>query len=190
MQTVGRVTPTRLHNDTKTCKKARKCQVQALMSCFSARAQPKMGRVLFVDLQYEQATNDMRPKYSLKTGSIMASDSIELEVSAAKSDIQASFEILHECDISICDMGDSSHSTNDTLGAKNIPNSGSPSLGHTREAVKALKTIDSPGQFLAEDGGSGLRATLTEVNYSPKLTFNLLSLSRLLCKVDTLPPGM
>ena len=40
--------------------------------------------------------------------------------------------------------------------------------------------MDLPGQFIGKDGSSGMKATLTEVNYNPKYNFNLLSLTRLL----------
>ena len=46
--------------------------------------------------------------------------------------------------------------------------------------MKALKTIDIPGLFVTKSGELGIWATLTEVNYSPKLNFNLLSLSWLM----------
>ena len=91
-----------------------------------------------------------------------------------------SFEILYESDIWISDTGASSHLTKDATGAKNIQDSGSPSLGHTNEAMKAVKTIDVPGQFVTKDGSLGIWAVLPEVNYYPKLNFNLLSLLQLL----------
>ena len=40
--------------------------------------------------------------------------------------------------------------------------------------------MDLPGRFIGKDGSSGMKATLTEVNYNPKYNFNLLSLTRLL----------
>ena len=46
--------------------------------------------------------------------------------------------------------------------------------------MKAAKTIDLLGIFVNNDGTLGLRGTLMEVNYSPKMNFNLLSLMRLL----------
>ena len=55
-----------------------------------------------------------------------------------------------------------------------------PSLGHTDEVVKALKTIDIPGCFVTKSRELGIQTTLMEVNYSPKLNFNLLSLLRLM----------
>ena len=73
----------------------------------------------------------MQPKYSLKTGGVR-----------------------YWSNIWICDTGASSHSSNDALGAKNIQNSGILSLGHTGEAVKTMKTIDIPGQFVTKDGSS------------------------------------
>ena len=118
--------------------------------------------------------------HSLKTGKVAKNDEVDLELSAAKMEMPTSFEIRYESDIWICDTGASSHSTNDATGAKNIQDSGSPCLGHTGEAMKAVKTIDVPGQFVTKDGSLGIRAVLTKVNYSPKLNFNLLSLSRLL----------
>ena len=40
--------------------------------------------------------------------------------------------------------------------------------------------MDFPGRFIGKDGSSGMKATLTDVNYNPKYNFNLLSLTRLL----------
>ena len=74
-----------------------------------------------------------------------------IEVSATKLEIPASFEILYQNDIWICDTGASSHSTPYRLGARNERASGSASLGHAGEAVKATSTIDLPGQFVAKD---------------------------------------
>jgi len=48
--------------------------------------------------------------------------------------------------------------------------------------VKDMKTIDLPGRFVARDGSLGMKATLADVGYNIKLNFNLLSLTRLLCK--------
>ena len=58
--------------------------------------------------------------------------------------------------------------------------SGSASLGHSGEAVKAQNTFDLPGTFMAKNGSEMLKATLTKVSYNKRLNFNLLSLSRLL----------
>ena len=69
-----------------------------------------------------------------------------------------SFEILYEGNVWICDTGASSHLTNDASETKNVRNSGSPGIGHTSESVKAYKTIDLQGQFMAKDGTSGLKA--------------------------------
>ena len=95
-------------------------------------------------------------------------------------DIPATMEILRDGDVWICDTGASSHSTNDNLGAANVKESGSASLGHTGSAVKATCTIDLPGQFAAKDGSPGMKATLTDVSYNKEANFNLLSLTRLL----------
>ena len=86
----------------------------------------------------------------------------EVKVSAAKLDMPALFEILYQNHIWICDTGARSHSTPYRLGARNIRDSGSASLGHTGEAVKATNTIDIPGQFVARDGGLGMEATLAD----------------------------
>ena len=135
---------------------------------------------MFVEPHCKQASNDMRLNHSLKTGKVMKNDKVDLELSAAKMEMSTSFEILYVSDIWICDTGASSHSTNNATGAKNVQDSGSPSLGLTDEAMKAVKTIDVPGQFVTKDGSLHIQAVLTEVNYGPKLNFNLLSLSRLL----------
>ena len=98
----------------------------------------------------------MWPEYSWTAGSIATNDvskSKELEASVAKLDMPTSFDILYEGNIWICDIGASSHLTNDASGAKNVRNSGSPSLGHTSEAVKAYKAIDLLGQFMAKFEG-------------------------------------
>ena len=81
----------------------------------------------------------------------------EVEVSATKLDMPASFEILYQNDIWICDTGATSHLTPYRLGARNVRDSGSASLGHAGEAVKATSTIDLPGQFVAKDGGLGMK---------------------------------
>ena len=73
-----------------------------------------------------------------------------------------------------------SHSTPYRLGAKNERTSGSASLGHAGEAVKATSTIDLPGRFVAKDGTLGMKGTLADCNFNESLNFNLLSLTRLL----------
>ena len=50
--------------------------------------------------------------------------------SAQQLMVPTSFEMLSQPDIWICDMGTSSHSTNDKSGAVNERNNGSASLGH------------------------------------------------------------
>ena len=92
----------------------------------------------------------------------------------------ASFDILHCSDIWICDMGASCHSTNSIAGSTNVRSCGSDSIGHAGKALRSMKTIDIPGQFVKSDGTLGLKGTLTEVNYHKNLNFNLLSLSHLL----------
>ena len=107
-------------------------------------------------------------------------EEVEFELDLAQMETQASFDTLFNGDIWICNTRASSHSTNKLSGAKNVQDSGTPSLGHTGAAVKATKIIDLPGQFVNNDGSLGMQGTLTEVNYSLKLNFNLLSLTRLL----------
>ena len=143
---------------------------------------PMMVRILggLVELQCKQASNDMQLNHSLKTGKVAKNDEVDLELSVAKMEMPRSFKVLYESDIWICDTGASSHSTNNATGAKNVQDSGSPSLGHTGEAMNAVKTIDAPGQFVTKDGSLGIWAVLTEVNYSPKMNFNFLSLQQLL----------
>ncbi len=97
-------------------------------------------------------------------------------MSVTKLDKPMHFEMLYESDIWISDSGTSSHSTNNKTDAVNERQVGSVSLGHTREAVKATTTIDVSGQFVAQDGTLGLKATLTDVKYNEKLNFNLIKL--------------
>ena len=103
------------------------------------------------------------------------------EVMAAKLQNVNSNELLKRNDIWICDTGATQHSTFSRLGAVNDRESGSASLGHSGEAVKAQRTIDLPGMFVAKDGSSGIEATLCDVNYHSGYNFNLLSLSKMLC---------
>ena len=112
-----------------------------------------------------------------------------IEVSATKLEIPASFKILYQNDIWICDTGASSHSTPYRLGARNKRASGSASLGHAGEAVKATSTIDLPGQFVAKDGGLGMKGTLADCNFNESLNFNLLILTRLLCSGWSITKG-
>ena len=105
---------------------------------------------------------------------------MEIEVELAGIEKHAAFDTLFDKDIWICDTGGLSHLTNTLNGATNVGDSGTPSLGHTGTAVKATKTIDVQGQFVNNDGNLGLKGTLTDVNYSPMMNFNLLSLTRLL----------
>ena len=103
-----------------------------------------------------------------------------LETSNVKMEMSTSFELLYSDDIWICDTGASSHSSKSNSGAKNVRSNGSQSLGHSGKAVEAISTMDLPGQFIGKDGSSGMKATLTDVNYNPKYNFNLMSLTRLL----------
>ena len=110
----------------------------------------------------------------------MHNGATELEASIVKMEMPTSFELLYSDDIWICDTGASSHSSKSNNGAKNVKANGSQSLGHAGKAVEATNTMDLPGQFIGKDGSSGMKATLTDVNYNPKYNFNLLSLTRLL----------
>ena len=104
------------------------------------------------------------------------------EVSAAQLTIPTSFAVLQQTDIWICDNGTSSHSTNNSYGGQNVKDTGSASLGHAGEALKATKTIDLPGKYATNDGALGLKATLTDVNFNETHIFNLMSLTRLLLR--------
>ena len=97
-----------------------------------------------------------------------------------KMEMSTSFELLYSDDIWICSTGASSHSSKSNSGAKNVKANGSQSLRHSGKAVEAISTMDLPGQFIGKDGSSGMKATLTDVNYNPKYNFNLMSLTRLL----------
>ena len=107
-------------------------------------------------------------------------EAVEFKLDLAQLEKQAVFDTLFNKDIWICNTGASSHLTNKIDGATNIRDLGTPSLGHAGTAVDALKTIDVLGLFINNDSSLGLQGTLKEVSYSPKLNFNMLSLSRLL----------
>ena len=66
-------------------------------------------------------------------------------MSAAKLEMPASFEIIYQNDIWICDTGASSHLTNSKIGANNVRDSGSVSFRHSIQLVKAEMTIDLAG---------------------------------------------
>ena len=110
----------------------------------------------------------------------MLGGATEIETSNVKMEMSTSFELLYSDDIWICDTGASSHSSKSNSGAKNVKQNGSQSLGHSGKAVEAISTMNLPGQFIGKDGSSGMKATLTDVNYNPKYNFNLMSLTRLL----------
>ena len=76
----------------------------------------------------------------------------------------------------------SSHSTNNRSGAKNYRDPGSTSLEHAGQMLEALSTIDFPGKFMARDRSFGMEGVLTDANYNDGHNFNLMSLTRLLCK--------
>ena len=182
-RTAGRVIQTKLHSDTRMPRRKRNFEHQCGCSvgkCWCHQWWSGFWEGLFVELQCKQASNDMQLNNSLKTDKVAKNDEVDLELLVAKMEMLMSFKILYESDICISDTGASSHSTNDATEAKNVWDSGSPRLGHTGEAIKAAKTIDVPGQFVTKDGSLDICAVLTEVNYSPKLNFTLLSLSRLL----------
>ena len=96
--------------------------------------------------------------------------------------MSAPLEILYQSDIWICDTGASSHSTNNRSGAKTERDSGNTSLGHAGHSVEVTSTIDLSDQFLARDGSFGMEVVLTDVNYNDSHNFNLMGLTRLLCK--------
>ena len=100
------------------------------------------------------------------------------EVSASQLTIPTSFGVLQQTDVWICDTGASSHSTNSSSGGQNVKDTGSASLGHAGQALKATKTIDLPGQYVTKDETLGMKATLTEVNFNETHNFNLMSLTR------------
>ena len=135
-----------------------------------------------VDPQYWQAENNEWRSNQVAT--IAASDGAttadSVETSTIKMEMPMTFDLLYSDDIWICDSGASSHSAKNKRGAKNIKESGSQSLGHTGKAVEALNTMDLAGQFVDKDGSSGMKGTLTDVNYNDRYNFNLISLTRLL----------
>jgi hypothetical protein len=91
-----------------------------------------------------------------------------------------SLKLLRHPDIWIGVTGASCHSTAHISGCINKRTAGSSSIGFTGEAVQATFTVDIPGHFINRDGTLGSAGTLTEVGYSPKDNFNLLSISRML----------
>ena len=74
------------------------------------------------------------------------------------------------------------HSTYSKEDTTNKPQTRSTSLGHSGAAVQAESTIDIPGRFITRDGSLGIKAMLQGVSYNHGHIFNLLSLTRLLCK--------
>ena len=130
-----------------------------------------------LDPQHAQANeNEWQSNNAISLSNIAT----ELEASIVKMEMPSSFELLYSDDIWICDTGASSHSSKSNRGAMNVTANGSQSLGHSGKAMEATNTMKLPGQFIGKDGSSGMKATLTEVNYNPKYNFNLLSLTRLL----------
>ncbi len=77
-------------------------------------------------------------------------------------------------------MGASSHSGKNKRGTKNIKSSGSQSQRHTGKTVEALNTMGIARQFIGKDVSTGMKATLTDVNYNSMYNFNLVILTRLL----------
>ena len=111
------------------------------------------------------------------------------EVLASQLKIPTSFAVLQQTDIWICDTGASSHSTNNSSGGPNVKDTGSASLGHAGEALKATKNMDLPGQYVTKDGTLGMKATLTEVNFNETQNFNLMSQTRLLMRRWSIETG-
>jgi hypothetical protein len=56
---------------------------------------------------------------------------------------------------------------------------GSSSVGATGSAVEAECSMDIRGQFVNRDGSLGIVATLTDVGFSTRHNFNLLSVTSL-----------
>ena len=96
-------------------------------------------------------------------------------MSAAKLEMPALFDIIYQNNIWICGAGALIHSINSKIGAENIRvrDSGSPSLGHSGQAVKAEKTINLVGQFVSRDESLGIKAKLSNYNYKFRLNFPL-----------------
>ena len=70
-----------------------------------------------------------------------------------------------------------------------MKDTGSASLGHAGEALKAAKTIILPGQYVTKDGTLGLKATLTDINFNETHNSNLMSLTRLLMRGWSIETG-
>ena len=92
----------------------------------------------------------------------------------------ATFDILLQDDILICDTGASTHSLKSKYGSVNERSSDSSSLGYAGKATKATSMIDVPGQFVEWDGTLVMKETLGDCNYNQEYNFNLCSLTRLL----------
>ena len=92
----------------------------------------------------------------------------------------ATFEVLRNDEVWICDTGASSHSTFSGRGGVNSREAGAATIGATGEAVLADSRVDIPGQFARRDGTLGLSAVLNGVNVNRKNNFNLLSVSKLI----------
>eukprot|EP01082_Thalassiosira_pseudonana_P000326 g56.t1 g56 contig1:128372-129499(+) len=105
---------------------------------------------------------------------------LDVDVSAAKLETVGSFGMLQDNDTWICDTGATGHSTSNNIGARNAREAVSVSLGNAGQAIKAQSVIDIAGQFVNNDGTSGIRGTLKDVSYHPEFNFNLLSLTKLL----------
>jgi hypothetical protein len=89
-----------------------------------------------------------------------------------------SLECLKHPDLWIGDTGASMHTTRYKAHGFNF-HAGSSSVGATGSAVEAECAMDIRGQFVNRDGLLGIVATLTDVGYSKRHNFNLLSVTSL-----------
>jgi hypothetical protein len=87
-------------------------------------------------------------------------------------------ECLKHPDLWIGDMGASMHTTRYKTHGFNF-RAGSSSVGATGSAVQAEYSMDICGQFVNCDGSLGVVATLTDVGFSTRHNFNLLSVTSL-----------
>eukprot|EP00985_Skeletonema_marinoi_P020006 scaffold11691_cov76-Skeletonema_marinoi.AAC.1 len=102
-----------------------------------------------------------------------------MEVHAAKTDRDATFDMLYDAETFIGDSGASSHSTFSKDGAVEENQCETASIGHSGKAIRAESSLKLRGTFVDKRGRDGVTAILEDVKYSRDYNFNLLSLTKL-----------
>jgi hypothetical protein len=105
-------------------------------------------------------------------------DNIELLCAELDLSMPYLLECLKHPDLWIGDMGASMHTTRYKTHGFNF-RAGSSSVGATGSAVEAECSMDICGQFVNRDSSLGIVATLTDVGFSTRHNFNLLSVTSL-----------